>query len=68
MAGRTAVEVKASHTVSSQDLKGLRALAEEGTLRDFVCVSLEPQPRRVAGIDVVPWRLFLERLWADRYA
>lgn len=68
LAGRTAVEVKSSRTVSSQDLKGLRALAEEGTLRDFVCVSLEPHPRRVAGIDVVPWRLFLERLWVDLYA
>jgi len=67
LAGRTAVEVKSSRTVSTQDLKGLRALAEEGTLRDFICVSLESSPRRVAGVEIVPWRLFLERLWADRY-
>ncbi len=67
LAGRTAIEVKASRNVSVQDLKGLRALAEEGTLRDFICVSLEAQPRRAAGIEIVPWRLFLERLWAGRY-
>ena len=30
---------------------------------DFVVVSLEPAPRRVDGIDILPWREFLTRLW-----
>ena len=29
-----------------------------------VCVSLEPRPRRVDGIDVLPWREFLDALWS----
>jgi predicted AAA+ superfamily ATPase len=59
----TAVEAKAKPNVSSQDLRGLRALREEGALRRYVCVCLEPRPRRVDGIEVLPLRDFLARLW-----
>jgi hypothetical protein len=60
----SAVEVKAKPNVSSQDLKGLRALREEGALKRYVCVCLAPRPRRVEGIEVLPLRDFLARLWA----
>ncbi len=63
----TAVEVKAKETVSANDLKPLRALAEEGKLKRFVCVSLEPRPRRVEGVDVLPFGHFLDRLWAGEF-
>src|SRR5206468_11842310 len=42
----TAVEVKAKENVSLQDLKPLRVLAEEKKLKRFVCVCLEPRPRK----------------------
>ncbi|NLE40562.1 MAG: ATP-binding protein [Lentisphaerae bacterium] len=64
----TAIEVKAKATVSSDDLKGLRALAEESLLRRYLCVSLEPRPRRIGAIEVLPLRLFLEQLWSGSYA
>ncbi len=64
----TAIEVKAKATVSPDDLKGLAALAEESLLRRYLCVCLEPRPRRVGKIDVVPLTLFLERLWSGAYA
>ena len=67
LADETAVEVKSARNVSPQDLKGLRALGEERTLKRLVCVSLEPERRRVGDIDILPWRLFLERLWADGF-
>ena len=60
-----AIEVKAGSRVHDGDLRGLRALADEHTVRRLVVVCLETQPRTVTGaIEVLPWRLFLERLWA----
>jgi hypothetical protein len=32
-----------------------------------VLVSLEPMARRVDGIDILPWREFLTRLWAGEW-
>ena len=63
----TAVEVKAKKTISERDLKPLRMLAEEGLLRRQLCVSREPRARTVNGIQVVPFELFLQALWADEY-
>jgi predicted AAA+ superfamily ATPase len=59
----TAVEVKGKESVSPQDLRSLRALAEEKKLKRYVCVSLEPRRRRVGGIAVHPYREFLDALW-----
>ncbi|MEK6543630.1 MAG: DUF4143 domain-containing protein [Elusimicrobiota bacterium] len=60
-----AIEVKAGRNVSLQELKGLRAIAEERKFKHLICVSLEPQKRMVGAIEILPWRQFLERLWAD---
>ncbi|MDA8240868.1 MAG: AAA family ATPase [Nitrospiraceae bacterium] len=63
----TAVEIKAKDNVSIQDLKSLRALAEEKKLKHYLCVSLEIRPRKVEGILILPWREFLERLWSGEF-
>jgi len=63
----TAVEVKAKETVSVQDLRSLRAIADEKRFRRYVCVSLEPRRRVVEGISVLPYREFLETLWSGEY-
>lgn len=62
-----AIEVKASTLVTERDLKGLKALREEGLVKRYVIVSLDPKPRTVDGIQVVPWRAFLERLWTGKF-
>lgn len=59
----TAIEVKAKSNVSPQDLKSLRALAEEKRLKRYVCVSLEPRRRQVEGVTILPFRQFLDALW-----
>jgi predicted AAA+ superfamily ATPase len=64
----TAVEVKAKENVSPQELKSLRALAEERKLKRYLCVSLEPRPRRVEGISILPYRQFLDALWAGEFS
>ncbi len=63
----TAVEVKAKENVASQDLKPLTALAEEKKLKRYLCVSLEPRPRKFGGVIVLPFSEFLVRLWNGEY-
>jgi predicted AAA+ superfamily ATPase len=58
-----AVETKATRHVSARDLRGLRALREEGLVTHYVLVSMEPLARLVDGIRVLPWTEFLDRLW-----
>jgi predicted AAA+ superfamily ATPase len=64
----TAVEVKAKENLSPHDLKALQALAEEKMLKRYVCVCLEPRPRRLNGIHILPFRHFLDALWAGEYS
>lgn len=66
LADRIAIEVKAARRVDDRDLRGLRALREEGRLQRYLLVCREQRPRRVDGIDILPWELFLDQLWAGR--
>lgn len=62
-----AVEVKASSLVSDKHLKGLRALKEENLLRRFIAVSTDSSRRKTEdGIEIYPWKLFLEQLWRGK--
>jgi hypothetical protein len=46
------------------DLKGLRRFNEEYTVRHSILVSLDPKPRKTEdGIEILPWKIFLENLW-----
>lgn len=63
----TAIEVKAKETVSPRDVRSLRALAEERSLKRYVSVSLETRPRRLLGIALMPVREFLEALWSEEF-
>jgi uncharacterized protein len=64
----TAIEVKAKQNVSSQDLKSLRALAEEKRLKRCLCVCLELRTRNVDGVTILPYRKFLDNLWDGAYS
>jgi len=60
-----ALEIKGGARVHDGDLRGLRTLAEESRVRTSLVVCLEREPRIVPpAIEVLPWRRFLERLWA----
>lgn len=59
-----AVEVKAANRVNDRDLKGLRALREEGLVSTYILVSLDEADRQTPdGIRLLHWRSFLEQLW-----
>ena len=66
---RLAIEVKASSLVQDKHLKGLRALKEEKikTMKQFIVVSCDTTKRITEdGIEIYPWRQFLEELWKDK--
>lgn len=58
-----AILVKGSARVHEGDLRGLLALREEHRVRHPLLVCTEKQPRVVDGVEVLPWRVFLDRLW-----
>ena len=58
-----ALEIK-SGRVHEGDLRGLRALQEDGPVRRTLLVCTEKEPRKLEGnIEILPWRVFLDRLW-----
>ena len=59
-----AIEVKTAEVAQDKHLSGLKALREEGKIKSFYLVCRESRPRKVDGIDILPWREFLARLWA----
>jgi predicted AAA+ superfamily ATPase len=63
--GEVAIEVKGSSRIENKDLRGLRAIADDIHPKHLILVSTEIGRRRTEdGISILPWREFLERLWA----
>ncbi|MCK4727635.1 MAG: DUF4143 domain-containing protein, partial [Desulfobacterales bacterium] len=60
-----AIEVKSTELAHTTHLKGLRRFKEEYSARRSILVSLDAKPRMTEdGIEILPWQIFLERLWA----
>jgi len=62
-----ALEVKGSSRVDDRQAKHLRALMDEGPVKHALIVCLEKIPRKMGNILVLPWQIFLEKLWADEF-
>lgn len=60
----TAVEVKATENANPYHLRGLKSFSEEYRTRKLLLVSNDPEPRKISDILVMPWKIFLEQLWA----
>jgi predicted AAA+ superfamily ATPase len=63
----TAIEVKSSANVNLHDLKSLAAISEENIMKRLLCVCLEPCPRKVGDIQILPLHNFLAALWAGEF-
>ena len=63
-----AIEVKAKSRVTEPDLKGLRALKEEGIFKRLICVSDETSSRTTDdGIEIIPIQeFFLTRMTSNK--
>jgi len=60
-----AIEVKAAEQANHRHLKGLKAFAEEYEVKKLILISNDPMPRLVDNILILPWKVFLERLWNE---
>ena len=60
-----AIETKTTKLVNeNKDLRGLRALKEEGIFKKYIVVSRDSISRTTDdGITLLPWNLFLDWLW-----
>ena len=59
-----AIEVKSTSNVQSHHLKGLKGFSEEYSVKKLIVVSSDPAERKMGDITVMPWKIFLDRLWA----
>lgn len=64
---QTAIEVKSGQRVHEGDVRGLKALEEEHKVRQKIVVCMERQPRKQSGIEILPWKVFLERLYGGEF-
>ena len=60
-----AIEVKSTEQANSRHLKGLKAFAEEYQVKKMILISNDPLPRLIDNILILPWKIFLERLWGE---
>lgn len=61
--GEVAIEVKGTNVPTGRDLRGLKVFADEFRPRTKILVCNGKAPRVVDGVDILPWRDFLKRLW-----
>ncbi len=59
-----ALEVKGVAEVHSHHLRSMNAFQEEYKPKKEIVVSLDARPRTVNGITIMPWKIFLDDLWA----
>lgn len=64
--GEVAIEVKGTEEVQTHHLKGLKAFVKEHEPKRAIVVSLDPHPRKLGDITVLPFRQFLKELWEGK--
>jgi len=57
---KIAIEIKSTTKVNDMDLKGLKVLREEGLIKDYYLLSLDPIKRKIDGIKIWPYDDFLK--------
>ncbi|MCG3205700.1 MAG: hypothetical protein KCHDKBKB_02423 [Elusimicrobia bacterium] len=63
-----AIEIKASRRVHEGDIRSLKALLEDGPVKECLVVCQETHPRQIEkNIRVLPWRNFLDQLWGGDF-
>ena len=59
-----AIEIKSSNKIRFKDISSLLALIEDGPVKKACLVCLESEPRFIHKyVEVIPWKIFLDRLW-----
>jgi len=58
-----AIEVKGTEMAQDRHLSGLKRFAEEFNPKKQIVISNDIFPRRIGNIDIMPWKVFLKKLW-----
>ena len=58
-----AIEVKSTKNANSRHLKGLKSFSEEYSVKKSILISNDSHPRQMGNILVLPWNIFLQKLW-----
>ncbi len=58
-----AIEVKSTKNANSRHLKGLKSFSEEYSVKKSILISNDSHPRQIGDILVLPWAVFLQKLW-----
>jgi predicted AAA+ superfamily ATPase len=61
---QVAIEVKGTDMVNDHHLRGLKSFREEYPVKKAIVVSMDPRPRQMGAIEVLPWAVFLDQLWS----
>jgi len=59
-----AIEVKSTTNANPRHAKGLQQFAEEYTLKKQILVTNDLYPRQMGNVLVLPWKIFIEKLWS----
>ena len=63
-----AIEIKSSQSVQTKHLKGIRALKEEGLVKNYAVISCDRTERITPDkIIILPWKKFLKKLWKGEF-
>jgi len=63
--GEVAVEVKGSAMVDKRALRPMKSFVKLYAPRQAIVVCNETEERLHSGIKIMPWRVFLQKLWHD---
>ena len=61
-----AIEAKGVEQIMGSHLRGLSTFIEEYSPKQAIIISLDPRPRKVVAISIMPWEYFLEQLWQGK--
>jgi len=59
-----AVEVKSTEMATPRHIKGLQSFGEEYSVKELILLTTDPWPRKIGNVSILPWKIFLARLWA----
>lgn len=58
-----AIEIKASELVNEKHLKGIQKFSQGNSVKRKIVVSLDKMQRKIGDVEVLPFDIFLKKLW-----
>ena len=59
-----AIEVKSTENATLRHMKGLQRFSDEYSVTHKILVTNDSFPRQMGSVLVLPWKIFLKKLWA----